>query len=135
MKKYTNIAIAQILQWGLNVALVVLSIILTALLCKEIINLFHLAFFETGKEAHFELLEGILVFFLYFEFIAVAVKYFQEHYHFPLRYFIYIGITAMVRLVVVNHEDAKQTFIYTVSILVLVISYFIISFLQEKIKK
>ncbi|MBE3570635.1 MAG: phosphate-starvation-inducible protein PsiE [Bacillales bacterium] len=135
MGKIQKLTIDKILQLGLNVALISLTIILCKLLGKEIVNLAHLAFFESGKSAHYELLESILMFFLYFEFIAMIVKYFQEDYHFPLRYFMYIGITAMIRLVVIDHEDAKQTLLYTASILVLVISYFLINLMHAKINK
>lgn len=46
-----------------------------------------------------------MVYFLYFEFIALIVKYFQSGFHFPLRYFVYIGITAIVRLIIVDHKS------------------------------
>ena len=66
--------------------------------------------------------EGILVFFLYFEFVALIVKYFKNNYHFPLRYFIYIGITAIIRLIIVQHDDPKSVLIWAAAILLLVIS-------------
>lgn len=130
-----KVKIDNILQYALNSALIVLSIILCSLLIKELIHLLELAFFQHGDKVYYELLESILVFFLYFEFIAMVVKYFREDYHFPLRYFMYIGITAMVRLIVVDHEDAMQTLLYTFSILVLVISYFIINLMHAKLRK
>lgn len=131
--KFTvNIKIDNIFQQVLNISLIVLSIILSGLLIKEVFHLISLAFFAEGKQAHIELLESILVFFLYFEFIAMAVKYFRENYHFPLRYFMYIGITAMIRLIVVDHDDARQTLLYTFCILVLVISYILITFRDAK---
>lgn len=131
----SKVKIDRILQYALNSALIVLSIILCGLLGKEIFHLLELAFFEHGDRVYYDLLEGILVFFLYFEFIAMVVKYFREDYHFPLRYFMYIGITAMIRLIVVDHEDARQTLLYTFSILVLVVSYFLINFMHAKFRK
>lgn len=75
---------------------------------------------DTGNYQHF--IEEILVFFLYFEFVALIVKYFKNNYHFPLRYFIYIGITAIVRLIIVEHDDPKSVLIWSGAILLLVIS-------------
>ena len=72
-------------------------------------------------------LANILIFFLYFEFITMIVKYFKENYHFPMRYFIYIGITAMVRLIIVDHNQALDTLLYSLVILVLIIGYFIMN--------
>lgn len=63
----------------------------------------------------------------HFEFISMIVKYFKENYHFPLRYFLYIGITAVIRLIIVNHDDPINTLIYSLVILTLIISYFIIN--------
>lgn len=68
------------------------------------------------------LIEGIVTYFLYFEFIALIVKYFQSGYHFPLRYFIYIGITAIIRLIVVDHENPLDTLCYSAAILILVVT-------------
>src|SRR5699024_11647661 len=57
----------------------------------------------------------------------MIVKYFKEDYHFPLRYFLYIGITAMVRLIIVEHDDAVNTMFYSFVILILIIGYFIMN--------
>ena len=62
------------------------------------------------------------VYFLYFEFIALIVKYFQSGFHFPLRYFVYIGITAIVRLIIVDHKSPLDVLIYSAAILLLVIT-------------
>ncbi|PLS19687.1 phosphate-starvation-inducible protein PsiE [Bacillus sp. M6-12] len=123
------------LQYVLNISLILLSFVLIWLLGKEGFHLIHLTFFEETKEGHKEVLESILTFFLYFEFLSMIIKYFQEDYHFPLRYFMYIGITATIRLIVVDHEDAKQTLYFSGSILLLVISYAILTLLSIMKKK
>lgn len=125
--KWRDISISAILQIALNTALFLLAVALCFLLGKEIINIIDLAFFNKELESHYELLEPITIFFLYFEFIAMIVKYFQEDHHFPIRYFLYIGITAMIRLIIVFHENPVHTLLYTCSILVLIISYFIMN--------
>ena len=63
-----------------------------------------------------------VMFFLYFGFIGLIVQYFKSGYHFPLRYFIYAGITAMLRLIIVNHESSIDTLLFAGSILVMVIA-------------
>ncbi|MBM6602166.1 phosphate-starvation-inducible protein PsiE, partial [Priestia megaterium] len=95
----------------------------------------HFSIFNRGIETHYKILESILVFFLYFEFIAMIVKYFQENYHFPLRYFLYIGITALIRLVIVEHDNPVNTLLHTCAILVLTISYAIIKFSSKQKEK
>lgn len=112
--------IAAILQWVLNIGLIILAIILAIFLAKETLNLIKVLFYSGEELSAYLLIEGIVIYFLYFEFIALIIKYFQSAYHFPLRYFIYIGITAIVRLIIVDHKDPLDTLIYTGSILILV---------------
>ena len=56
---------------------------------------------------------------------VLIFKYFRSNYHFPLRYFIYIGITALIRLIIVSHEEPMETLLYAGAILVLVIALYI----------
>lgn len=120
--------VPKILQWFLNICLIILALFLAFLMVKELIIFLDILFnhHKTARE-HEVFLANILIFFLYFEFITMIVKYFKEDYHFPLRYFIYIGITAMIRLVIIDHSSAKSMLIYAIVILLLIISYFIIN--------
>lgn len=116
------------LQVVLNISLVALSLVLVILMVKEIFIFFDLIFFERStKHTHEEFLANVLAFFLYFEFITMIVKYFKEDYHFPMRYFIYIGITAMIRLIILDHSSAKNMLMYGAVVLLLIIGYFILN--------
>ncbi|MBT0727238.1 phosphate-starvation-inducible protein PsiE [Rosenbergiella australiborealis] len=114
--------IANILQWVLNIGLIVLAAILAIFLGKETYNLVTVLFHRGEEQSSYLLIEGIVIYFLYFEFIALIIKYFLSGYHFPLRYFIYIGITAIVRLIIVDHKNPLDTLIYSAAILVLVVT-------------
>ncbi|WP_408063440.1 phosphate-starvation-inducible protein PsiE [Ureibacillus sp. GCM10028918] len=115
-----------VLQWFLNSCLIMLAFILSFLLLKEILEFFKILLIGNSND-YTLILANILLFFLYFEFITMIVKYFKDDYHFPLRYFLYIGITAMVRLIIVDHEHPLDTLIFTLVILILIICYFIIN--------
>lgn len=124
--RFTLHIIPRTLQLVLNTSLVFLGIILSFLLVKELIMFSQLLI--TSENSNYKtFLESILIFFLYFEFITMIVKYFEEEYHFPLRYFIYIGITAMIRLIIVDHDDPMGTLLYSLIILTLIIGYFIMN--------
>ena len=118
--------IPKILQVFLNISLISLATILSILLIKELIIFSHILL-ESGDDDYKLFLDNILIFFLYFEFITMIVKYFKEEYHFPIRYFIYIGITAMVRIIIVDHEQPVNTMLYSLVILILIIGYFILN--------
>ena len=118
--------IPKVLQVILNIGLSVLALALCVMLIVEMVE-FLKFIINSGKQEYKYFLAKILVFFLYFEFITMIVKYFKEEYHFPLRYFMYIGITAMLRLIIVEHDSALDTLIFAGVILILIIGYYIIN--------
>lgn len=114
--------IARLMQWVLNAGLLILAFILMVFLGKETVHLANVLFSTSEQASSYLLIEGIVIYFLYFEFIALIVKYFQSGYHFPLRYFVYIGITAIIRLIIVDHKNPFDTLCYSAAILLLVIT-------------
>lgn len=127
---------SKVTQTIINLFLIALTILLVILLFKETVLLVDLVI-HTNYDKHFyqEFLKSLLTFFIYFEFIAMILKYFKENYHFPLRYFMYIGITATIRVIIVDHEDGLSTLYFAISILVLVLSYGVISVISMLKKK
>ncbi|WP_342322657.1 phosphate-starvation-inducible protein PsiE [Kosakonia sp. BYX6] len=113
--------ISTILQTVLSLGLLALGLILIVFLGKETLHLADVLF-SPVQTSKYELVEGLVVYFLYFEFIALIVKYFQSGLHFPLRYFIYIGITAIVRLIIIDHQSPMDVLIYSAAILLMVIT-------------
>ncbi|EHD20643.1 MULTISPECIES: phosphate-starvation-inducible protein PsiE [Brenneria] len=120
-----SIMVSNGLQTILNIGLLILATILVIFLGKETYHLAQVLLVTNEKESSYQLIESIVIYFLYFEFIALIVKYFQSGYHFPLRYFVYIGITAIIRLIIVDHKNPIDTLIYAASILLLVITLYL----------
>ncbi|BES85688.1 protein PsiE [Pectobacterium araliae] len=116
---------AKALQTILNIGLLALATILVIFLVKETFHLAKVLLISNEKDSSYQLIEGIVIYFLYFEFIALIVKYFQSGYHFPLRYFIYIGITAIIRLIIVDHKSPADTLIYSAAILLLLVTLYL----------
>ncbi|EMJ6226607.1 phosphate-starvation-inducible protein PsiE [Proteus vulgaris] len=117
--------ISRVLQWISSVGLILLAIILIIFLVKETIILANLLFTVSDPVSIYLLVDGLIIYFLYFEFIALIIKYFQSNYHFPLQYFIYIAITAVIRLIVVEHKNPQLLIVYSGTILILVIALYI----------
>ncbi len=117
--------ICRVLQWISSAALILLAIILISFLIKETIVLSKLLFSASDSISIYLLVDELIIYFLYFEFVALIIKYFQSNYHFPLQYFIYIAITAVIRLIIVEHKNPQLFIIYSVSILILIISLYI----------
>ena len=92
--------ISTILQTVLNLGLLCLGLILVVFLGKETVHLADVLF-APEQTSKYELVEGLVVYFLYFEFI---------------------GITAIVRLIIVDHKSPLDVLIYSAAILLLVIT-------------
>ncbi|NMP28496.1 phosphate-starvation-inducible protein PsiE [Rahnella sp. SAP-1] len=125
--------VSTIMQSILNVFLLGLAAILMLFLGRETYHLALVLFVNNDQSSSYLLIEGIVIYFLYFEFIALIVKYFSSGYHFPLRYFVYIGITAIIRFIIVDHKSPVDTLLYTGAILVLVITLFLAN--SERLKR
>lgn len=123
----TGMRIASVLQMILNIGLLFLALILIVFMGKETFLLAKVLLVNGELASYYQLIEGIVIYFLYFEFIALIVKYFQSGYHFPLRYFVYIGITAIIRLIIVDHKDPQDTLYYSAAILILVVTLWLVN--------
>ena len=117
------IRISKLLLTIKNIALVGVGIALCIALINTLISLGFITWANIqGYSTYSLLIEELITFFLYFEFIALIVKYFKNNFYFPLDFFLYIGITAIVRLLIIDHESAFDNLIWSVAIFVLVCS-------------
>ena len=87
--------ITGVLKIVLCTALIALAIVLIIALGKITYTLAMMVL-NTSTVMPYDVAEQAVMFFLYFRFIGLIVQYFKSGYHFPLRYFIYAGITAMM---------------------------------------
>lgn len=108
-------------QFILNCSLILLGLVLTFFMIRELVNIFQYTI-DPSSNVH-DILQDILVFFLYFAFISMVVKYFKENYHFPIRYLLYIGITATIRFIIVNQGKPQENLFLSVVIFVLLVSF------------
>ena len=117
------IRISKLLLTIKNIALVGVGIALCIALINTLISLGFITWANIqGYSTYSLLIEELITFFLYFEFIALIVKYFKNNFHFPLDFVLYIGITAIVRSVIIAHDTAFDILIWAISIFVLVCS-------------
>lgn len=126
-----NINISRLFQFILNFSSLSLAILLVFFLASKTYQL-TLLFSINLASLYYYLLEHIFTYILYFQFIALIIKYFQSNNHFPLRYFIYIGITTIVCLIIIVHKSTTDIIIYDEATLLLVLALYFIN--TEKIK-
>lgn len=79
--------------------------------------------------------DDILLLFIYLELLAMAGIYFKTN-HMPLRFLLYIGVTALIRLLIsdVSHHNPPDEGILFVcgGVLLLAVSIFIVRFASSK---
>jgi protein PsiE len=109
----------------INTTLIVLLLLLSFLMLKQIYYVGVYAIYD-AKNVHL-ILEQMLNFFLYLAFFSMIVIYYKNGSHFPLRYLIYIGITATVRYIIVNRSNAMQNLLLSMVILVLILGYILLT--------
>jgi protein PsiE len=122
---WRNQIVVEVLQRILNASLIGLGFVLCYFLLSELY--FIAKEIANPNVSDHDVLERVLIFFLYFGFISMIVKYFKENYHFPLRYLLYIGITATVRFIIVNRDNFYENLISSLVIFVLMLSYLMLT--------
>jgi phosphate starvation-inducible membrane PsiE len=79
--------------------------------------------------------DDILLLFIYLELLAMAGIYFKTN-HMPLRFLLYIGVTALIRLLIsdVSHHNAPDTGILYVcgGVLLLAISILVVRYSSSR---
>lgn len=79
--------------------------------------------------------DDILLLFIYLELLAMSGIYFKTN-HMPLRFLLYIGVTALIRLLIsdVSHHNAPDTGILYVcgGVLLLAISILVVRYSSSK---
>jgi protein PsiE len=68
--------------------------------------------------------EHIYNLFMALEFIFMIIKYFEENYHFPLRYILYIAVTSVARSMMIDHAHLVPC---GTSIVLLVLAYCLVT--------
>ncbi len=78
------------------------------------------AFFGMVTKGHASI-EEILLLFIYLEFGAMVGIYFKTS-HMPVRFLLYVGVTALIRMLVVIHEPDRGILFISGAILLLAIA-------------
>jgi protein PsiE len=120
-----NHLVTKFAQAIINTTLIALLLLLGFLMLRQTYSIGVYDIYDS-KNVHL-ILEQMLIFFLYFAFFSMIVIYYKNGSHFPLRYLIYIGITATVRFIIVNRSDAMQNLLLSMVILLLILGYILLT--------
>ncbi|SCB86753.1 phosphate-starvation-inducible PsiE family protein [Weissella bombi] len=99
----------------LGAGMLVLGIIMFGFFLKDVWQLAQLLWTANLTDNFYAITRLILETFLFFEFVVLTQEYFLKN-HISLENFMYIGITAMLRNLLVYHDDTIGILIQSVAI-------------------
>ena len=123
MNKYNQVfkKLAGLLNLFLILALSILGILLIILMFKELIPIGQAIFQAPSYQNTDKILDGIIVFFLFFEFVAMVIMALANKGHTSLEYLMGLGATALLRELLTTHTAVEKTIWTTVAILLLIV--------------
>jgi protein PsiE len=72
------------------------------------------------------IIEEVFMILLVIELIAAIKVYLTQNYHFPLRFFFYIGITDIVRHIIIERTNPEKVLTLTIALLMITIAFSIL---------
>lgn len=137
MKKFNKFTIktAKFFQIILVIAMSLLGILLALLLFREFIPITQHLLSTSISKSNSEILDELIVFFLFFEFIAMIVSALKNHGHMSINFLMELGITALLRSLITAHSTAWETLGSSAAILILIIAMVIFNRFYYRRKK
>ena len=103
----------------------------------DLVNIFKLIFIKADMGSIDAIADYILGFFMLFEFIIMTLKYVEDAHNVPIKYLVLISITAILRQLLVVHNNGGQTLLLTIAILTLTLTLYLLELIKakEKVRK
>lgn len=106
--------------------LMVVGLLMVYFQFREVYNLVLLAFLSESEVHYYDILESILSFFIFFEFLTLIITSLRNKGHVSLIFLLSLGITSLIRLLLTYHERLVGVLLIASAILILIIGVFIL---------
>ena len=106
--------------------LMVVGLLMVYFLFREVYNLVLLAFLSESEVHYYYILESILSFFIFFEFLTLIITSLRNKGHVSLIFLLSLGITSLIRLLLTYHERLVGVLLIASAILILIIGVFVL---------
>ncbi|MFM2691723.1 phosphate-starvation-inducible protein PsiE [Lactococcus lactis] len=106
--------------------LMVVGHLMVYFLFREVYNLVLLAFLSESEVHYYDILESILSFFIFFEFLTLIITSLRNKGHVSLIFLLSLGITSLIRLLLTYHERLVGVLLIASAILILIIGVFVL---------
>lgn len=122
----------KVLEKVLKSFLFILATLIVIYMARDLIEVFKIIMTSQIKGSLVDISDFILAFFMLFEFIVMIIKYIEDTHNIPIKYLVIISITAILRQLLVVHDNGLQTLFLTLSILILAVVLLVIELIKEK---
>lgn len=102
------------------VVIILLGIVLLIQIAKEIIRLFQITLEPITSDIYL-MIDKIIVFFLLFEFFMIVISSLKNNGHVSITLLMGLGLTALLRNLLIIHDDYKNLILNIVGILLLIV--------------
>lgn len=102
------------------IALILVGIIIAIFLFRELFDMALLAFQPYKAGNYYQILQSILSFFIFFEFLTLIIISIRSKGHVSLLFLLTLGITALIRMLLTYHEELWGLLAISGSILMLI---------------
>ncbi|MGZ7899136.1 phosphate-starvation-inducible protein PsiE [Ligilactobacillus salivarius] len=118
------------------VVIILLGIVLLIQIAKEIIRLFQITLEPITSDIYL-MIDKIIVFFLLFEFFMIVISSLKNNGHVSITLLMGLGLTALLRNLLIIHDDYKNLILNIVGILLLIVGmaiyrYFVHAHIKEE---
>ncbi|PWF21321.1 phosphate-starvation-inducible protein PsiE [Lactobacillus johnsonii] len=129
MKKFNKTAskYANILRFFTIIALGILGALMLILMFSQLFAIGRIMISNNLINIPTKVLDEIVTFFLFFEFLAMIVAALKHMGHTSLNFLMSLGITALLRNLITAHGEPMQILIHAVAILLLIIGVVILN--------
>lgn len=120
MNNRQHAKVAKIFELALDIVMVLIGVLIFVTLLRELWTFGIEIFNPYTKVTSYKIAEMVLSIFLFFELVDVVRMYFVKDSHVSLENFLYIGVTAIVRMMLVYHDSTRETLLSAIAVFVMV---------------
>ena len=114
--------ISQIFEFILDMGMSIIGIIMVLLFARQLFNVSALIIGPHFESNLPEITDGSLMLFLFFEIIVIVKEYYVKDAHLSIETFLFVGITALVRVILIKHDNYVETLMLSLSVLILILT-------------
>lgn len=111
----------------------IIGLLMTGLLIRQMIVVSKLLFDHDFNSHLPEITDASLMLFLFFEIVVIVKEYYGKDAHLSIETFLFVAITALVRVILLKHDNYIETLSLSFSVAILIVT--LVFYRKNRIKK